>query len=126
MVNGKPMGFINVTQMTVDKYQTLQPSKASDPKPNEKTASWGFYLSPESPKGQGLGFALGVLAISQMFNTTNIGKITAQVLEYNTASLALHRKLGFTEIGVLKQHFGVGEKVFDVVEFELLKENFSY
>lgn len=125
-VNDEPMGFINVTQSTVDNYQTLQPSKASAPKSNEKTASWGFYLSPDSPKGQGLGFALGVLAISQMFNTTDIDKITAQVLAYNTASLALHRKLGFSEIGVLKQHFGVGEKVFDVVEFELFKEDFTF
>lgn len=125
-VNGEPMGFINVTQSTVDNYQTLQPSKASAPKPNEKTASWGFYLSPDCPKGQGLGFALGVLAISQMFNTTDIGKITAQVFEYNTASLALHCKLGFTEIGVLKQHFGVGDKQFDVVAFELNSANFLF
>ena len=125
-VNDEPMGFINVTQSTVDNYQTLQPSKASAAKSNEKTASWGFYLSPDSPKGQGLGFALGVLAISQIFNTTDIGKITAQVLAYNTASLALHRKLGFSEIGVLKQHFGVGDKQFDVVAFELNSANFLF
>lgn len=122
-VNGEPMGFVNVTQITVDKYQTLNLPKSIH---NEKTASWGFYLSPDSPKGQGFGFALGVLAIAHVFNTTDIGKITAQVLAYNTASLALHRKLEFTEVGVLQQHFGVGEKVFDVVEFELLKENFFF
>lgn len=122
-VNGEPMGFVNVTQITVDKYQTLNLPKSIH---NEKTANWGFYLSPDCPKGQGLGYALGVLAIAHVFNTTDIGKITAQVLAYNTASLALHRKLGFTEVGVLKQHFGVGEKVFDVVEFELLKENFLF
>lgn len=125
-VNDEPMGFVNFTQITLDKYQTLNPPKSKQNKPNEKIASWGFYLSPNSPKGQGLGFALGVLAISHIFNTTEIGKITAQVLAYNTASLALHRKLGFTEVGVLKQHFGVGDKVFDVVEFELLKENFLF
>lgn len=122
-VAGEPMGFVNVTQITVDKYQTLTASKT---KSNEKTASWGFYLSPNSAKGQGLGFALGVLAIAQIFNTTDIGKITAQVLAYNTASLALHRKLGFSETGVLKQHFGVGEKVYDVVEFELKSQDFLF
>ncbi len=121
---GEPMGLVNVTQITVDKYQTLQLANASSP--NEKTASWGFYLSPNSAKGQGLGFALGVLAIAQIFNTTDIGKITAQVLAYNTASLALHRKLGFSETGVLKQHFGVGEKVYDVVEFELKSQDFLF
>lgn len=122
-IDNEPMGFVNVTQITVDKYQTLTASKT---KSNEKTASWGFYLSPNSPKGQGLGFALGVLAIAQIFNTTDIGKITAQVLAYNTASLALHRKLGFSETGVLKQHFGVGEKVYDVIEFELKLQDFLF
>ena len=125
-VAGEPMGLVNVTQMTVDKYQTLQLANTHAPNPNEKTASWGFYLSPNSPKGQGLGFALGVLAIAQIFNTTDIGKITAQVLAYNTASLALHRKLGFSETGVLQQHFGVGEKVYDVVEFGLKSQDFLF
>ena len=133
---GEPMGLVNVTQMTADKYQTLQLANTHAPNPNasnpnslsanEKTASWGFYLSPNSAKGQGLGFALGVLAIAQIFNTTAIGKITAQVLAYNTASLALHRKLGFSETGVLKQHFGVGDKVYDVVEFELKSQDFLF
>ena len=130
-VAGEPMGLVNVTQMTIDKYQTLQLANTHTPNPNasspnEKTASWGFYLSPNSAKGQGLGFALGVLAIAQIFNTTDIGKITAQVLAYNTASLALHRKLGFSETGVLKQHFGVGDKVYDVVEFELKSQDFLF
>lgn len=135
-VAGEPMGLVNVTQMTVDKYQTLQlanthatkpnSSNPNSSSPNEKTASWGFYLSPNSPKGQGLGWALGVLAIAKIFNSTDIGKITAQVLAYNTASLALHRKLGFSETGVLKQHFGVGEKVYDVVEFELKSQDFLF
>lgn len=135
-VAGEPMGLVNVTQMTVDKYQTLQlanthtanpnSSNPNSSRQNEKTASWGFYLSPNSPKGQGFGFALGVLAIAQIFNTTDIGKITAQVLAYNTASLALHRKLGFSETGVLKQHFGVGDKVYDVVEFELKSQDFLF
>lgn len=127
-VAGEPMGLVNVTQMTVDKYQTLNAAKntANDNSANDKSASWGFYLSPNSAKGQGLGFALGVLAIAQIFNTTDIGKITAQVLAYNTASLALHRKLGFSETGVLKQHFGVGEQVYDVVEFELKSQDFLF
>lgn len=133
---GEPMGLVNVTQITVDKYQTLQLANTHTPNPNasnpnslsanEKTASWGFYLSPNSAKGQGLGFALAVLAIARIFNTTDIGKITAQVLAYNTASLALHRKLGFSETGVLQQHFGVGEKVYDVVEFELKSQDFLF
>lgn len=133
---GEPIGLVNVTQMTVDKYQRLQLANIHTPNPNssnpnasspnEKTASWGFYLSPNSVKGQGLGFALGVLAIAQIFNSTDIGKITAQVLAYNTASLALHRKLGFSETGLLKQHFGVGEKVYDVAEFELKSQDFLF
>ena len=91
------------------------------------TASWGFYLAPNSPKGQGLGYLLGVLAISYMFSQPNpVKAISAQVLDYNSASLALHRKLGFQETGMLKQHFAVADKTYDVVEFELSADNFLY
>jgi hypothetical protein len=34
--------------------------------------------------------------------------------------------LGFSETGVLKQHFGVGEKVYDVVELEIKSQNFLF
>ncbi|MFW2176557.1 MULTISPECIES: UDP-2,4-diacetamido-2,4,6-trideoxy-beta-L-altropyranose hydrolase [unclassified Moraxella] len=127
-VNNEPMGFANVTQITLDKYQTLTSTKVKN---DEKTATWGFYLSPTSPKGQGLGFALGVLAIAKIFNTavlyTNgISKITAQVLAYNEPSLALHRKLGFEQTGVLAKHYYVNGEVFDVVEFKLMADKFLF
>ena len=121
-VNHAPMGFVNFTCPTIDKYQTL--NNHAQPK---DTASWGFYLAPNSPKGQGLGYLLGVLAISYMFSQPNpVKAISAQVLDYNSASLALHRKLGFQETGMLKQHFAVADKTYDVVEFELSADNFLY
>nr|WP_315043076.1 UDP-2,4-diacetamido-2,4,6-trideoxy-beta-L-altropyranose hydrolase [uncultured Moraxella sp.] len=131
-LNQQPIGFVNFTRLTVDKYQTLNNSVKSKNALATNKASWGFYLSPDCPKGQGLGFLLGVLAIGFIFNQTNTlyqkppQAITAQVLAYNQASLALHRKLGFVEKDVLKQYFSVNNQTYDVFEFELTSEQFLF
>ncbi len=54
---------------------------------------WGFYLAPSCPRGHGR--TLGYLALQYAFHTLQAQEIQAQVLHHNTASLALHRKLGF-------------------------------
>ena len=90
LIDAKPMGFVNITCQAAP-YQTLTAGAAQT-----KRATWGFYLAPDCPRGQGLGFALAVLALADVFNADNPpAVIDAQVLAHNTASIALHRKLGF-------------------------------
>lgn len=64
-------------------------------------AEWGFHAAPDAPKGTGkrmLGKAL-------IYGFTSLGlhKISAQVLQNNPRSLALHRQLGFKEEGCLRE-----------------------
>ena len=59
---------------------------------------WGFYLGATGlPRG--IGTAMGYLALQHLFGTRGICRINADVLENNTASLAMHRKLGFRDFG---------------------------
>lgn len=64
-------------------------------------AEWGFYAAPGAPKGTGR--ALGQAALARAFGTEQLHKVCGQVLAGNTASLAFHRRLGFTEEGLLRQ-----------------------
>lgn len=90
LIDAKPMGFVNITCQAVP-YQTLTAGATQT-----KRATWGFYLAPDCPRGQGWGFALAVLALADALNADNPpAVIDAQVLAHNTASIALHRKLGF-------------------------------
>lgn len=64
-------------------------------------AEWGFYAAPGAPRGT--GSALGRTALARAFGDEALHKVCGQVLAGNAASLAFHRRLGFTEEGVLRQ-----------------------
>ena len=82
---------------------------------------WGFYLSPDSPPGNGRH--LGRAALDYAFNTLCAHKVYARVLAYNARSLALHRKLHFSQEGCLKHHHHDGVRYWDIIEFGLLAEH---
>jgi UDP-4-amino-4,6-dideoxy-N-acetyl-beta-L-altrosamine N-acetyltransferase len=87
--------------------------------PDQHRADWGFYTSPQAPKGTGQ--ILGVLALEKAFSVLNFHKVCGQVLAYNTRSLSFHTRLGFSKEGVLHEHHFDGMNFHDVVYFGLLK-----
>jgi UDP-4-amino-4,6-dideoxy-N-acetyl-beta-L-altrosamine N-acetyltransferase len=84
-----------------------------------RTADWGFYASPKTPRGTGK--ALGMCALDHAFHLLALHKVCGQALGFNSASIGLHDKLGFQREGVLRdQHFD-GRSYHDVVCFGLLE-----
>jgi RimJ/RimL family protein N-acetyltransferase len=73
------------------------------------TFSYGVGLGPEH-KGHGYAAEAVLLVLRFMFDERRFQKCEAKVYDYNTASLALHQKLGFVEEGRLRRHlFSAGE-----------------
>ena len=69
-----------------------------------RVADWGFYAVPHAPKGSGR--RLGNAALQYAFGILGLHKVCGQALESNERSIALHRALGFSEEGRLReQHF---------------------
>jgi UDP-4-amino-4,6-dideoxy-N-acetyl-beta-L-altrosamine N-acetyltransferase len=84
---------------------------------------WGFYASPEAPKGTGSRMLLQ--ALHYAFGTLRANKVVGEVLDFNQASLALHKKLGFMQEGVLRQQHFMHEQYHDVYVFGLLAEEWE-
>lgn len=82
-------------------------------------ADWGFYTAPAMPPGS--GSCICHAALDYVFGTFELHKVCGQVLAHNAASLHLHRKLGFVEEGVLREHQRIGETYSDLVCFGLLR-----
>jgi len=86
-------------------------------------AEWGFYVDPSSPRGTGQQMALNVLQYS--FESLNLHKISARVIDFNQRSLHLHNKFFFTEEGVLRDEHYDGVKYHNVICFGLLKNEWK-
>ncbi len=87
---------------------------------NQNTiVDWGFYIAPYANKGTGT--KMTTLALDIAFNQLNAHKVFAEILEYNIPSIRLHQKIGFSQEGVLKDHYFDGENYHDVHCFGLVK-----
>jgi len=84
----------------------------------DHSAYWGFYCSPDAPKGT--GSLLGLDTLVEAFNTLRIHKLNSEVLETNTASVHLHFKLGFSKEGVFRDGHFNGEHYVNVIRFGIL------
>lgn len=82
-------------------------------------ADWGFFLAPDAPRGSGRG--LGAQAIKYAFEELSLHKVCGQSLVFNSRSICFHKRLGFTQEGVLREQHFDGEKFHDVVCFGLLR-----
>lgn len=83
-----------------------------------QTASWGFYTGDAAPAGTGTRMLSA--ALDHAFGTLQLARVWAEVLAFNAAGLAVHRKLGFQSEGVLRQHV-VGADRVDVHRFGILR-----
>ncbi|MEV8645366.1 UDP-4-amino-4,6-dideoxy-N-acetyl-beta-L-altrosamine N-acetyltransferase [Mesorhizobium ciceri] len=84
-------------------------------------SNWGFYADPMATKGTGkkLGFA----ALAYAFGELNLHKVCGQAVDFNTASIALHERLGFAQEGVLREQQRIQGLYRSIVCFGLLKSD---
>lgn len=84
----------------------------------------GYWLVPEV-HGRGLGTEAVELVSRWILLDTPIYRLVAYVEPHNTASIALLRKCGFTEEGVLRSYLKFDDGVFDAICFSLLTTDVS-
>ena len=96
-----PLGFINIKEIN-----------------ESSVADWGFYLSPDAPKGT--GHFLGKAALNYAFKSASLHKVCGQALGYNERSINFHQRLGFKQEGVLRQQHFDDKAYHDIVCFGLL------
>jgi len=99
--NQKPSGFVNFTA-----YE------------GSRNAVWGFYAAPNVPKG--VGRRMGQAALRYGFDQSGFHKISGEALAHNEKSIRFHLSLGFSQEGVLKDHFFDSGQYHDVVCLGLL------
>lgn len=87
-------------------------------------AEWGFYLAPNLSRGYGADF--GRVTLQFAFEELNLHKLSGQALAFNERSINFHKKLGFKEEGILREHHKISNKFYDVFRFGLLKNDWQH
>ena len=95
----------------------------SDISGNNQTANMNIKLLPAS-WGKGVGTSSIKLTLEYCFVKMDMECITAHVLSYNKASLALFTKSGFTNEGVLRSRIIKDDKRCDLVSFSILRNEY--
>ncbi len=103
-LDGRPTGFVNLTQL-----------RGTD------VAEWGFYLAPDAPPGS--GGALGRAALDYAFGALGLHKVSGYALADNERSVRFHLRLGFRDEGVRRdQHAASDGTRHSVACFGLLAD----
>jgi UDP-4-amino-4,6-dideoxy-N-acetyl-beta-L-altrosamine N-acetyltransferase len=72
---------------------------------DNRRASWAFYLADPSTRGRGVGSAVEYLVLEHAFGVLGLHKLCCEVMSFNEAVVAMHKKFGFVEEGVLSEHY---------------------
>jgi UDP-4-amino-4,6-dideoxy-N-acetyl-beta-L-altrosamine N-acetyltransferase len=94
-LDGKPAGFVNIKQIS-----------------EGKIADWSFYAAPDSKKGT--GYVLCKMAVDYAFKELKMEKLNGQVISFNERSIAVHKRLGFKQEGVLRSNYFRNNNYYDV------------
>lgn len=104
----KPVGTIIISNISENNLSANMNIKLLE-------ASWGKGVGTESIR----------LALKYCFEEMNLWCVTAHVLSYNKASLALFKKSGFTNEGVLRSRVIKDGDRYDLVSFSILKSDYE-
>lgn len=97
-----PIGFVSFTGINI----------------RDQRATWAFYIGAESVR-RGAGSRMEFLALDYAFDSLALRKLTCEVLAFNHSVVKMHRKFGFVEEGVLREHVRKSDRFEDVIQLAI-------
>lgn len=89
----------------------------------DRRATMGYMIGEKEYWGKGYGTEAEMLSLHYAFNTLNLRKICASVLEFNTRSFRCLQKCGYVEEGRQKAHHFKNGRYWDDILFAVFKKN---
>lgn len=104
--DGAPLGVVNLNHLDW----------------RNRSCHWGFYLG-EADAPPGSGTRMAYLALRHIFEELKLHKVIGEALAFNQASIAYHRKLGFSQEAHYVQHVLRDGNFLDVLSFALFSRD---
>lgn len=90
-----------------------------------QTAEVGGFIGEKEERGKGYGSEALRMLCDYAFNVANFRTLKAVVYSFNKASLKSAEKVGFIEVGRLKDFYYYKSKFYDEVILQLDRKNFN-
>ncbi len=65
---------------------------------------WAFYISSSNARGKGVGSFVEYSILHYVFDKMCLNKLCCEVLGFNEPVVRMHKKFGFKEEGLFKEH----------------------
>lgn len=91
--------------------------------PTNSNATWAFYANPNAPTGTGL--RMEFLALECAFTDLGLHKLSCEVFAFNAAVIKLHRKFGFREEGIFRDHHMVDGRFEDIYRLAIFESEWA-
>lgn len=105
--DGEPIGVANLVDISA----------------RHQRCSWAFYLGPADLRGKGIGRAVEFLVQREVFETLGLRKLCCEVLDFNSAVIEMHLKLGFSREGIQRAHIVKETGACDVHQLAMFDED---
>lgn len=107
-LDDKPLGVLTIDEIDI----------------KNRKCKWGFYIGDENaPKG--IGKVMGYLGLRFIFDSLEMNKVCAEVLDFNKKSEKFHHNLYFSKEGTLREHLLRDNKYINVMLMSLLEQEWN-
>lgn len=111
--------------VTLDEEKLIGTVSLEQINPINRDAVLGIFIGEKDYRNNGYGTEAIKLILEYGFNYFNLHSIRLDVLSFNERAQKCYKKCGFKEAGKIRQCKYVDGKYYDVIEMDILKEEFS-
>lgn len=91
----------------------------------KRKGTLGIFIGDKNYRGEGYGTEAIRLILDYGFNYLNLNNIKLNVMEFNERAIACYKKCGFKEYGRRRQSEFLNGKYYDIIEMDILAEEFN-
>jgi RimJ/RimL family protein N-acetyltransferase len=89
-----------------------------------QTAEIGIFIGDKSYWNRGYGAEAMSLLIDYAFNVLNLHNIMLRVFSFNERGIKCYKKIGFKEVGLIREAHRINREVHDILLMDLLPSEF--
>jgi len=86
---------------------------------------WAFYISSPNVRGKGVGSFVEYSVLHHVFDELGLNKLCCEVLGFNEPVVRMHKKFGFKEEGLFREHIIKNDKHYRVYCLAILQSEWN-